>query len=163
MSPQLDAYMGLELERIATQAYDGRALALQLPLLARWGRWEGNDRRCGSLELDIVAELTDGRCLTGSVKWSREPIGAGVHHAHLEMLRRAADAGRAWAHAALQPEAPLYYVAAGGFTDAFKRAVEESGKAAILWSLGELKSSRRHRRRVVAGREGAAYSGQSGH
>jgi len=138
VSPQLDACMGVELERIATQAYDRRAPALQLPLVSQWGRWEGADRFGRSLELDIVAEQTDGRWLTGSVKWDRAPIGAGVHHRHLEMLRRAADAGRLWAHAALQPDAPLYYVAAGGFTNAFRQAVEASGNPAILWSLADL-------------------------
>lgn len=136
--PHLDAYMGLELERIATQAYDRRVLSLGLPLVKRWGRWAGVDRQRRSLEIDLVAELTDGRWMTGAVKWDRDPIGAGVHHDHLEMLRRAADAGRAWAHAALEQDAPLYYVAAGGFTTAFRNAVEASERRALLWSLDDL-------------------------
>ena len=76
--------------------------------------------------------------MTGAVKWDRAPIGARVHHEHLEMLRRAADAGRGWAHAALEQDAPLYYVAAGGFTAAFRKAVEASERRAILWSLNDL-------------------------
>jgi hypothetical protein len=76
--------------------------------------------------------------MTGAVKWDRSPIGAGVHHDHLEMLRRAADAGRAWAHEALEKDAPLYYVAAAGFTAAFRTAVEASERRAILWSLEEV-------------------------
>lgn len=138
VAPLLDGYMDLEFERIATQAYDRRVSGLRLPLVRQWGRWEGTDRLRRPLEVDIVAELVDGRWMTGAVKWDHDPIGAGVHHSHLEMLRRAADAGRAWAHAALEEDAPLYYVAAGGFTDAFRAAVEASGRQAILWSLDDL-------------------------
>lgn len=138
VAPQLDAYMGFELERIATQAYDRRVMSLGMPLVTRWGRWEGVDRLRRSLEIDLVAELADGRWMTGAVKWDRAPIGAGVHHDHLEMLRRAADAGRGWAHAALEKDAPLYYVAAGGFSTAFRMAVEASERRAILWSLEDV-------------------------
>ncbi len=135
---QLDAYMGFELERIAAQAYDRRAVHLGLPLVRRWGRWEGVDRLRRPLEIDIVSQLTDGRWMTGAVKWDHAPIGAAVHHDHIEMLRRAVDAGRAWAHEALDANAPLYYVAAGGFTAAFRRAVEASERRAILWSLEDV-------------------------
>lgn len=138
VAPHVDAYMGLELERIAAQAYDRRVPGLGLPIVQQWGRWEGVDRLRRSLEIDLVAELTDGRWLSGAVKWDRAPIGPGVHHDHLEMLRRAADAGRAWAHAALAPDAPLYYVAAGGFSDAFRAAVATSERTAILWSLEDV-------------------------
>jgi AAA+ ATPase superfamily predicted ATPase len=138
IAPHLDAYMGHELERIATQAYDQRVIVDRLPMVKRWGRWEGVDRTRASLEIDIVAELTDGRWMTGAVKWDRAPIGAAVHHDHLAMLRRAADAGRAWAHGALEPNAPLLYVAAGGFSAAFRKAVEASERNAVLWSLEEL-------------------------
>lgn len=141
VAPQLDAYIGFELERIATQAYDRRATSLALPFVHRWGRWEGADRRRQPLEVDIIAELTGGRWMTGSVKWSSEPIGPGVHNAHMEMLRRAADAGRKWAHAALTESAPLYYVSATGFTPAFRTAVEASGHPALLWSLEDLYAS----------------------
>lgn len=130
--------MGFELERIATQAYDRRVTSLGMPLVTRWGRWEGVDRLRRSLEIDIVAELADGRWMSGAVKWDRAPIGAGVHHGHLEMLRRAADAGRGWARAALEKDAPLYYVAAGGFSTAFRMAVEASERRAILWSLEDV-------------------------
>lgn len=138
VAPDLNAYMGLEFERIATQAYDRRAIELGLPMVDRWGRWEGVDRTRRPLEIDVVAPLADGRTMTGAVKWDAAPIGAGVHHGHLEMLRRAADAGRGWAHAGLQPEAPLFYVAAGGFTASFRDEVEESGHPVVLWTLEDL-------------------------
>lgn len=139
--PHLDAYMGFELERIAMQAYDRRAIDLKLPLVKRWGRWEGTDRLRRPLEIDIVADLTDGRCMTGSVKWNRDPIGPSVHNTHIEMLRRAADAGRKWAHSALEETAPLYYVSSAGFTAAFRTAVEASGHPALLWTVEDLYAS----------------------
>jgi AAA+ ATPase superfamily predicted ATPase len=138
VAPYLDSYMGFELERMASQAYDHRAALDGLPMVKRWGRWEGVDRHRRSLEIDLVAELADGRWMTGAVKWDHAPIGAAVHHDHLAMLRRAADAGRAWAHAALDANAPLLYVAAGGFSDAFRKAVDASDRHAVLWSLEEL-------------------------
>lgn len=141
VAPRLDAYMGFELERIASQAYDRRANNLALPFVSRWGRWEGADRQRQSLEIDLIAELTDGRWMTGSVKWNSEPIGPAVHNTHMEMLRRAADAGRKWAHSSLAENAPLYYVSAAGFTPAFRTAVEVSGHPALLWSLEDLYAS----------------------
>lgn len=138
VAPHLDSWMGHEFERIAIQAYDRRASALGLPLVPQWGRWEGVDRARQSLEIDIVAPLTDGRCMTGSVKWDQRPVGARVHHEHMDMLRRAADAGRAWAHDAVASNAPLFYVAAGGFTAGFRAAVAASGHPAILWSLADV-------------------------
>ena len=138
VAPELNAYMGLEFERIATQAYDRRAGALTLPIVSRWGRWEGVDRARRSLEIDVVAPLSDGRTMTGAIKWDAAPVGAGVHLGHLEMLRRAADAGRTWAQDALEPAAPLFYVAAGGFTRAFRDEAEASGHPLILWTLDDL-------------------------
>ena len=135
---EVDQYMGLEFERIGRQAYDRHASALGLPLVERWGRWEGVDRERASLEIDVVAPLLDGRTLTGSIKWNRSPVGAEVHFAHLDHLRRASAAGRAWAHAGLAPEAPLYYLAASGFTPAFWAAIQESGREVIAWSLEDL-------------------------
>jgi AAA+ ATPase superfamily predicted ATPase len=138
VAPQLDTYMGHEFERIAAQAYDRRAQPMGLPLVKEWGRWEGVDRERQPLEIDLVAPLVDGRMLTGAVKWHRLPIGAGVHAHHIDMLRRAAAAGRAWAHKALKPDAPLFYVAAGGFSSAFTDAVAASGHPAICWTLEDL-------------------------
>ncbi|HEY0777215.1 MAG TPA: DUF234 domain-containing protein [Gemmatirosa sp.] len=138
VAPHLDAYMGHAFERVAAEAYDRQRATLDLPMIAVWGRWEGTDRARRSLEVDLVAPLTDGRVLTGAVKWDRAPITAEVHRLHLGMLERAADAGRAWAHLALAPESPLLYVAAGGFARGFRAAAEASGHPVLTWALADL-------------------------
>ena len=138
VAPRLDGYMGHEFERIAAQAYDRLAQQSGLPLVEKWSRWEGTDRNRESLEIDIVAPLIDGRVMTGAIKWNRSPIGIGLHHSHVDMLRRAAAAGRKWAFRGLEPEAPLLYIAAGGFTDAFVREAKNVRENVILWSLDDL-------------------------
>lgn len=138
VAPELDQYMGLEFERIARQAYDRHSAALDLPLVRQWGRFEGVDRERKSLEIDIIAPLLDGRMLTGSVKWNRSPMGADMHYSHVDMLQRASTAGRDWAHAALAPDAPLLYVAAGGFSPAFRASVLESDREVIAWDLSDI-------------------------
>lgn len=140
VAPHLDSYMGFEFERMATQAYDRRAIALDLPLVGRWGRWEGLDAVRLPLEIDLVAPLNHSM-MTGAVKWDRSPIGVALHRAHLDMLQRAAAAGRAWAHAALEPTAPFYYLAAGGFASGFREEVEASGHPFICWSLTDIYAS----------------------
>lgn len=138
VAPYLDAYMGLEFERIAVQAYDRRAISLGLPLVEKWGRWEGKDRAGRSMEIDIVAEVVGGGILSGSVKWNAEPVGAELFRSHVDMLERAAHAGREWAHRALRAGAPMLYVAAGGFLDEFLQAAESSEFAVTCWSLEDL-------------------------
>ena len=138
VAPQLDAYMGLEFERIAVQAYDRKHAQHGLPLVKQWGRWEGNDRARRSVEIDIVARLEDNRMMTGAITWGSEQVRPGVHHAHMDMLQRLADAGHAWAHEALEPDALLYYVAAGGFSDAFLEEVELSSHPVVCWGLEDM-------------------------
>jgi len=138
VAPHLDPYMGHEFERIVTQAYPRKAGALGLPMVAEWGRWEGVDRVRLSLEIDIVARLAGGGILTGAIKWNRTPVDASVHWNHLDMLQRAATAGRKWAHQALEADAPLLYVAAGGFAEGFREAVGASDHPATCWMLEDL-------------------------
>jgi hypothetical protein len=142
VAPHLDAYMGHVFERIATEAYDRRRRVeggrSPLPPVAAWGRWEGTDRQRRSLEVDLVAPLPDGRVLTGAVKWDHAPVTTDVHWLHLWMLERAADAGRAWAHGALDPSSPLLYVAAEGFAPGFEAAAQASGHTTLSWSLNDL-------------------------
>lgn len=73
---------------------------------------------------------------------SRRAYAWGSRRVNRAMLRRAADAGRAWAHAALEPDAPLLYVAAGGFTAGLREAVETSGHPATCWDLGDVYAAR---------------------
>jgi len=138
VSPRFDGFVGLEFERVATQAYDRLRSDRGYPLVERWGRWEGRDRSGASLEIDVVAPLTDGRVMTGAVKWNASPTDVAVHFRHLAMLERAAEAGRAWAHAALMPDAPLLYVAAGGFEEGFADVVGRHGRPVITLGLEDL-------------------------
>ncbi|GIV60349.1 MAG: ATPase AAA [Rhodothermaceae bacterium] len=138
VAPHLDAYMGHEFERIVAQAYPRLRAAYDLPMVAEWGRWEGTDRHRQSLEIDIVARRAEGGMLTGAIKWNRSPVPGAVHREHMEMLKRAAEAGRKWAHQALEPDAPLLYVAAGGFSEAFLEAASASGHPVTTWTLEDL-------------------------
>ncbi len=130
--------MGHEFERIAVQGYDRRCVAMNLPLVKEWVRWEGIDRERRSLEIDIVALLSTGGMMTGAVKWNRTPIDASVHRNHLIMLQRAADAGHRWAHEGLMPEATIFYVAAGGVAHDFIEAVESGNHRVIYSTLNDL-------------------------
>jgi AAA+ ATPase superfamily predicted ATPase len=138
VEPHLDAYMGHEFERIVAQAYFRRSESLGLPMVAEWGRWEGVDRDRASVEIDIVARLAGGGVLTGEVKWTRDPVPTEVHERHLDKLRRMAKAGRRWAHEALEPGAPLLYVAAGGFAEGFDAEADASGHPVTCWALDDL-------------------------
>ncbi|MEX2542013.1 MAG: ATP-binding protein [Trueperaceae bacterium] len=135
IEPYLDTYMGHEFERLVQQAYDRLAGKMKLPLVVEWGRWEGSDRNRRSLEFDVVARLGDSRCLTGSIKWNRKPIGAKVLWDHLGMLERARDSGLAWAAQALEPDAPMLFAAAGGCTSGFQDAVTEVMRTVYLLDL----------------------------
>ncbi len=138
LARELDGYMGLAFEQIAQQGYHRLADRLRLPLVTTWGRWEGVDRDRQSVEIDVVARLSDGAMLTGAVKWNRTRVGLEVHTAHLSMLQRLAESGRKWAHDALDPASPLLYVAAGAFTPGFRQRVERDGHRAITLTLRQL-------------------------
>ncbi|MEX2534494.1 MAG: ATP-binding protein [Trueperaceae bacterium] len=135
---KLPLFMGLEFERIAVQAYDRLRGTKGLPIVKEWGRWEGRDRAGRSLEVDLVAPLVGGGMLTGAVKWGQEPVSIGLHYEHLEMLERAAHAGRGWAHEALSGKSVLYYLAAGGFEDGFEGQARRSGQRVICWDLEDV-------------------------
>lgn len=144
----LDAYMGLAFESLAEQAYYRLAPRRGLPMVRQWARWEGTDRWGKQLEVDVAALLADGRVLTGCVKWNRRPLGPHVHFSHLDAVDRLAASGIAWAHRAREPSAPILYVAAGGFSEAFAAAAGESGRDVILWTLDDLYGARHRRRRA---------------
>jgi uncharacterized protein len=138
VAPRLAGFVGLEFERVATQAYDRLRRSGNYPLVERWGRWEGRDRTSASLEIDVVAPLADGRIVTGTVKWNTSPLDVAVHFGHVAMLERAAAAGRAWAHEALRPDAPLLYVAAGGFEERFVDIAGRDGRPVVALALEDL-------------------------
>jgi hypothetical protein len=135
---ELDAYMGLVFESIAEQAYTRRRSTEQLPTIREWGRWEGLDRDRQQIEIDIVARRTDGKMLTGAVKWNHRPITEAVHDKHVDMLRRLGESGHAWAREALASEAILLYVAAGGFAADFVKQARRAGPQVVVWSLEDL-------------------------
>lgn len=138
IADHLPRYMGHAFEPVAIQAYDRLQRERGLPLVRRWGRFEGRDREGASLEIDLVAPLVVHGVLTGAVKWDKAPIGAEVHYRHINMLERAARAGRKWAHEALDESSPLYYLAAGGFEEGFIHEVAKSGHQAFCWDLTDL-------------------------
>ena len=138
IQPRLDVYMGHVFERISEQAYVRALNGSHLPLAKAWGRWEGKDREGEPIEIDLVAALEDGRTLTGGIKWNRKPLAAEVFNHHLRMLDRLAAAGMSWAHRAREPDAPMLFVAAGGFTSGFDSAVRLSRRPVTLWTLKDL-------------------------
>jgi hypothetical protein len=132
----ISQYTGLVFERIAEQAYHRLRPVHDLPMVEQWSRWEGTDRTGAPREIDIVARLTDGRVMTGAVKWGT--IDGGVHVRHLRDLEALADAGRAWAHAALEPKAPFLYVAGAGFTPDVAALAKATGHPTVMWTLDDL-------------------------
>ena len=138
VQPVFAGYMGLVFEEIVRQAFFRWHSERDLPLISEWSRWEGLDRNREPVEIDVVAEASDGTMITGSVKWSQNPIGAGLHAHHFASLQRLAVSGQEWAHRALEENAPFFYVSAGGFTDGLLKAVEEENRRIILWALPDI-------------------------
>jgi AAA+ ATPase superfamily predicted ATPase len=137
VAPRLDTYLGLEFERFAAHTYDRLAATRGLPLVRRWSRWEGQDASRRSIEVDVVAPLADGGVMTGSVKFTRAPVGSQVFYDHLDALRRAADAGQRWAHEALNG-GPILFLAAAGFDERFMETVRGYDGRIITWSLQDV-------------------------
>lgn len=149
VAPRLDTYIGRTFERVAEQAYGRMQRRLRLPLVDEWGTWEGRDRTGESLEVDVVASLTDGRVMTGAVKWNSQPLDERWHTKHMKMLERLAASGVKWAHAAHHDDAPLLYIAAGGFTKGFERAARGSRRDVYLFTLSDLFGKARPKRRAA--------------
>jgi hypothetical protein len=138
VAPHLDTYMGHIFERIVEQAYYRHHERDELPLVSEWGRWEGVDRQRAPLELDIAGTLSDGRVLTGGVKWNAKPLDVRWYAHHEQMLTRLSQSGVGWAHEALKPDSPVLFVAAGGFTSTFEKAVRAARPNVTLWTLDDL-------------------------
>lgn len=139
---RLDTYMGGAFERIARDGYQRHRQRLGMPMVDMWGRWEGSvqgrgsEREARSYEIDVVASLTDGRTLTGAIKWGN--LGLDVHAKHLRELASLADAGQRWAHDALEPEAPLLYVTGGKLAPGFRERAEVDGHPVYVLTLDDL-------------------------
>ncbi|HEX5436659.1 MAG TPA: ATP-binding protein [Gemmatimonadaceae bacterium] len=138
---EIDSYMGLVFERMVEQAYHRLRTRLKLPMIAEWSRWEGTDRTGASREVDIVARLTDGRMLTGAIKWGQ--LGLAVHQKHLRDLQALANSGHAWAREALRAKSPFLYATGRRFPANFRRRAEQDGHPVLAWTLEELYRGRR--------------------
>jgi len=139
---RLDTYMGQVFERIARDGYQRHRQRLGLPMVDTWGRWEGSTKGKGSkgevrsYEVDIVASLTDGRMLTGAIKWGG--LGLDVHAKHLRELAALADSGQRWAREALKPDAPLLYVTGREFAPHFLERAKVDGHPVYTLTLDDL-------------------------
>lgn len=138
--PRLQTHMGLVFETIVRQAYHRLREARGLSTVAEWGYWQGVDRNKQSIEIDIVARLSDKSMLTGSVKWNRSPVGAEVFTQHVRALERLADSGYGWAHDALEESASMLFAAAGGFDQGFDAVVETAEADVLDWTLDDMYS-----------------------
>lgn len=134
VAPGLSAYMGKTFERIVREAFARHHAAWGLSAAREWARWEGRDRSRRSIEIDVVAELSDGRVLTGEVKWSSRPVEVDLHLGLTRDLEDLARSGREWAHRALDPgrSAGRVYISAAGFTDGFRRRADREGGMLLL-------------------------------
>jgi hypothetical protein len=136
IAPDVDRYMGLVFEQIVEQAYHRRRATDGLPMVEHWGRWEGTDRTGASREIDLVVQLTDGRMLTGAVKWGT--LDVGVHQHHLRALHALADSGQRWAREAVDGRGPLLYVTGREFPPDFVARAEQDGHQVIAWTVQQL-------------------------
>lgn len=141
IAAHVDTYMGLVFERIAEQAYRRLRAANRLPMVEEWGRWEGVDKTGASREVDVVARLSDGRMLTGAVKWGG--LDLGVHNRHLRALEALAGSGQGWAREALEQHAPLIYVTGESFPPDFAVRAEADGHTVLAWTLNDIYRARR--------------------
>jgi uncharacterized protein len=136
--PGMDSYMGFVFESMVEEAWYRLQEKLALPVVREWGRWESVDRNRNPVEIDVASTLVDRRVLTGAIKWNRKRVDVAVHFEHQRMLDRLADAGVAWANVARDPQSPLLYAAAGGFTKRFQSVARASRDEVYLWDLADL-------------------------
>ena len=124
VEPFLATYMGKVFEPMCAAAYRRFHQQWGLPDATIWERWEGQDRNRRPIEIDIVARLTDGRVLTGEIKWSSQPVDDDVYRDVCRDLDDLSRSGQGWAHEALA--GPHIYFSAAGFTERFRILAEET-------------------------------------
>jgi hypothetical protein len=135
VEPRMNDYMGWSVfEGIVAEGFLRHHERWGLPAPREWARWEGQDRNRRAIEIDIAAELDDGRVLTGEVKWSTRPVDTDLHFELRRDLQDLAASGQAWAHEALDParSAGHLYVSAGGFTPHFQARAKEEGNVRLI-------------------------------
>ncbi|MEX2536886.1 MAG: ATP-binding protein [Trueperaceae bacterium] len=133
------AYAGQHVfEDVVAQAYRRWRALKGLPAVEEWGRWSGKDRDRRDMELDFVVRLLDGRMMTGSAKFRKRKADVSVLFEHLDALKRLSESGRAWAREALEPDSPLFFVSAHGFTDSFFQAADDLSQPLIAWTLDDI-------------------------
>jgi len=143
IEPELSTYMGKIFQGICREGFLRKHSQWGLPGPSEWARWEGQDRSRRSVEIDIVARLSDGQMLTGEIKWSSKAVTASVHTALLRDLEALAASGHGWANSAL-PEAEgarYIYFSAARFTRDF-RALQTAHERILLVDLAELYAGR---------------------
>ncbi len=139
VEPDLNTYVGKSFEDICAEAFERIHPHLDLGFPTRWTRWEGRDRNRRPIEIDIVAELDDGRLLTGEIKWSSSPVGPRLHRDLQRDLEDLGRSGRGWARDATDPAASAghLYFSAAGFTDAFTELATDTDRLHLI-SLDDL-------------------------
>lgn len=136
IAPWLDAFLEPAFEWLAGPTYDRLRAAAGLPMVKHWMRWEGTDLQRGALEVDLVAPLVGGGVMTGSAEWNRRPLGVDAFQAHLDSVRRAADAGLRWARAGLR--GPVLFLAASGVDDRFAAAAAAHPEPVIVLTADDV-------------------------
>lgn len=118
IEPHLDDYMGRHVfEGMVREAVEISYRDWDLPAPEEWARWVGKDRSRRDIEIDIVCRLSDGRLLTGEIKWSSSEVDAGLHYNLVRDLEDLGNSGQKWAREALDGDSSAghLYVSAGGF------------------------------------------------
>lgn len=140
VAPRLSTHMGRIFESIVEQAYSRLRTSRDLPIVDEWRRWEGTDRNRNSIEIDVVARRLDDDMLTGSIKWSSQPVSAAIYRQHTTDLQRLADSGYGWAHDALHDNAAFLFVASNGFEESLRRAADFDDRRVYTWTLDDIYS-----------------------
>ena len=125
VQPHMNDYMGIHaFEEICHQylRHDGSRIVGQP--IRRAGRYWSRD---GQLELDIMAEMDDGRFLLGECKWSSSPVGVGVYY----QLR---DKVAGLPEAKYRDKPVFIILSAAGFKD---ELVQMAGRDGVLLVSGD--------------------------
>jgi uncharacterized protein len=134
VQPRLDTYMGIAFEHMCRTAFTRYHGRWGLSGARAWARWEGRDRNRRPIEIDMVAELDDGRLLTGEIKWSSSPVADDVYRRLRTNLEDLSRSGYAWAHHALSHarSGGHIFFSAAGFSDEFRRRADADERIHLL-------------------------------